>query len=44
MEQRLSLVTLGVADLSRARRFYEELGWQTGPLLRTTSSSSRLAA
>jgi len=30
MEQRLSLVTLGVADLSRARRFYEELGWQTG--------------
>ena len=30
MEQRLSLVTLGVADLSRARRFYEGLGWQTG--------------
>jgi len=28
MEQRLSLVTLGVADLKRARRFYEEgLGW-----------------
>lgn len=28
MEQRLSLVTLGVADLARARRFYEEgLGW-----------------
>ena len=29
MEQRLSMVTLGVADLARARRFYEEgLGWQ----------------
>jgi catechol 2,3-dioxygenase-like lactoylglutathione lyase family enzyme len=28
MEQRLSLVTLGVRDLARARRFYEEgLGW-----------------
>jgi catechol 2,3-dioxygenase-like lactoylglutathione lyase family enzyme len=28
MEQRLSLVTLGVADLDRSRRFYEALGWQ----------------
>jgi hypothetical protein len=28
MEQRISLVTLGVADLARARRFYEELGWK----------------
>lgn len=27
MEQRLSLVTLGVADVSRARTFYEALGW-----------------
>lgn len=27
MEQRVSLVTLGVADLGRARRFYEALGW-----------------
>jgi uncharacterized protein len=27
MEQRISLVTLGVADLDRARRFYEALGW-----------------
>jgi len=27
MEQRISLVTLGVADLVRARRFYEALGW-----------------
>jgi predicted lactoylglutathione lyase len=27
MEQRVSLITLGVADLRRARRFYEQLGW-----------------
>jgi len=30
MEQRVSLVTLGVSDLDRAKRFYEALGWQTG--------------
>ena len=30
MEQRLSLVTLGVSDLGRARAFYEALGWTTG--------------
>jgi uncharacterized protein len=30
MEQRLSLVTLGVSDLARARAFYEALGWTTG--------------
>ncbi len=29
MEQRLSLVTLGVSDLPRARAFYEGLGWHT---------------
>jgi len=28
MEQRISLVTLGVADLPRAKAFYEQLGWQ----------------
>ncbi len=27
MEQRISLVTLGVADLERSRNFYERLGW-----------------
>ncbi|TME79671.1 MAG: VOC family protein [Chloroflexi bacterium] len=27
MEQRISLVTLGVRDLGRARAFYEALGW-----------------
>jgi predicted lactoylglutathione lyase len=30
VEQRLSLVTLGVRDLERARRFYEALGWKSG--------------
>ena len=28
MEQRLSLVTLGVRDLARAKAFYEALGWR----------------
>lgn len=28
MEQRVSLITLGVADLTRARDFYEQLGWR----------------
>jgi catechol 2,3-dioxygenase-like lactoylglutathione lyase family enzyme len=27
VEQRISLVTLGVVDVARARRFYERLGW-----------------
>ncbi len=30
MEQRLSVLTLGVADLDRARAFYEAIGWSTG--------------
>ena len=30
MEQRLSLITLGVSDLARSRAFYEALGWETG--------------
>jgi catechol 2,3-dioxygenase-like lactoylglutathione lyase family enzyme len=30
MQQRVSLVTLGVGDLARARSFYEALGWTTG--------------
>src|SRR5208282_757999 len=28
MEQRVSLVTLGVMNLARARAFYEALGWR----------------
>ena len=27
MEQRVSLITLGVADVKRSRAFYEALGW-----------------
>src|ERR1700689_573865 len=27
MEQRISIVTLGVANLDRSREFYEHLGW-----------------
>jgi catechol 2,3-dioxygenase-like lactoylglutathione lyase family enzyme len=56
MEQRLSLVTLGVADLDRATRFYEALGWranrdaegvtffQTGGLVVALWSRAELAA
>jgi predicted lactoylglutathione lyase len=29
MEQRVSLITLGVTDLARARRFYEMIGWKS---------------
>ena len=29
MDQRLSVVTLGVSDLERSRRFYTHLGWHT---------------
>jgi catechol 2,3-dioxygenase-like lactoylglutathione lyase family enzyme len=28
MEQRVSLITLGVDDVARARAFYERLGWR----------------
>jgi hypothetical protein len=30
MDQRVSLITLGVADLGRARAFYQRLGWRSG--------------
>jgi predicted lactoylglutathione lyase len=30
VRQRVSLITLGVADLARSRGFYEALGWTTG--------------
>lgn len=30
MKQRVTLITLGVADLERSRAFYEGLGWTTG--------------
>ncbi|MEV1080489.1 VOC family protein [Streptomyces sp. NPDC050211] len=28
MEQRITLITLGVSDLARAKAFYEALGWR----------------
>ncbi|GAA3187205.1 MULTISPECIES: VOC family protein [Streptomyces] len=28
MEQRITLITLGVTDLARAKQFYESLGWR----------------
>ena len=37
MEQRVSLITLGVADVDRAREFYERLGWQVGLALEDTA-------
>ena len=30
MRQRVTVITLGVRDLARARSFYEALGWRTG--------------
>jgi predicted lactoylglutathione lyase len=56
VEQRLSLITLGVADSGRARRFYEALGWsgespdgdvvffQCGGMIVSLWSRERLAA
>ncbi|MCE9524410.1 MAG: VOC family protein [Alphaproteobacteria bacterium] len=31
MDQRLTMITLGVRDLARARKFYEALGWNARP-------------
>jgi uncharacterized protein len=30
MRQRVTVITLGVRDIERARRFYEALGWKSG--------------
>jgi predicted lactoylglutathione lyase len=30
MEQRVSIITLGVGDLGRSKSFYERLGWRRG--------------
>ena len=35
MEQRVSLITLGVRDLARAKAFYEHLGWHGQEVERT---------
>jgi len=37
MQQRISIVTLGVADLIRSREFYERLGWR-----RSSASSAEI--
>jgi predicted lactoylglutathione lyase len=55
MDQRISLVSLGVGDLGRARAFYEALGWhgqeveetvffQAGPLVLVLWARAKLAA
>ncbi len=31
MQPRISLITLGVADIARSRAFYEALGWTASP-------------
>jgi predicted lactoylglutathione lyase len=36
MEQRVSIVTLGVADVAASRRFYERLGWTVGMEMQET--------
>ena len=41
MEQRVSLITLGVADVARSRAFYQALGWTTSAEETPTLSSSR---
>lgn len=30
MDQRVSVITLGVSDMVRGRQFYEKLGWKAG--------------
>src|SRR5262249_49564847 len=32
MEQRISLITLGVASIARSRAFYEALGWKASAI------------
>lgn len=55
MDQRLNVITLGVADVARARAFYEQLGWQVaftdgdivmfqaGPMIVSLWSAEKLA-
>ena len=37
MEQRVTLLTLGVADVDRAVAFYGRLGWQPGAVIEETA-------
>jgi catechol 2,3-dioxygenase-like lactoylglutathione lyase family enzyme len=55
MDQRLNVITLGVADVARARAFYQQLGWQVaftdgdivmfqaGPMIVSLWSAAKLA-
>jgi catechol 2,3-dioxygenase-like lactoylglutathione lyase family enzyme len=36
MDQRVSLITLGVADVDASRAFYERLGWRVGRVIEET--------
>ena len=40
MQQRVSLITLGVADVRAAREFYERLGWSAPTTARRRASRS----
>jgi predicted lactoylglutathione lyase len=40
MEQRLSLITLGVEDIARARAFYEALGWKASSVGATATGEA----
>ena len=42
MEPRLSLITLGVADVARSRRFYEALGWRASGASRAIAADFAL--
>ena len=37
MEQRISLITLGVAEVAAAKAFYERLGWTVGMYVEDTA-------
>jgi catechol 2,3-dioxygenase-like lactoylglutathione lyase family enzyme len=37
VEQRISLITLGVADVAAAKAFYERLGWTVGMYVEDTA-------
>ena len=44
MAPRITLVTLGVADVARSRAFYERLGWRASAASQPRSRSSRATA
>jgi predicted lactoylglutathione lyase len=44
MEPRVNLITLGVADVARARAFYEALGWKASHNARSKAEVDALYA